>query len=228
MHPPASSSQCSSIATPLSSSRRFLLRSPAGVATNFSSGCSVSVGNEVLADGVSLSGTASIALGELKCGSPSFLVRDFSTRPASVRQRGWSHVLRFLPFLAQQLLQYFDAFVHMFFLQQERRQEAQDRVLGRVEEHTLGQSLLYQWTRGDVEHQALNEPAAARFAGRGVLRDEFLELLMQVAANLRDVFEQVLFFYDCQIFEPDAAGQRTTAEGSALLSGRNRGGEGFF
>src|ERR1700730_6558823 len=160
-----------------------------------------------------------------------FLVRDFRARPASVRQRGnagRSHVLRFLPFLAQQLLQYFDAFVHMFFLQQERRQEAQDRVLGRVEEHTLDQSLLYQWTRGNVEHQALNEPAAARFAGRGVLRDEFLELLMQVAANSRDVFEQVLFFYDCQIFEPDAAGQRTTAEGSAVLSGRNRGGEVFF
>src|SRR5260370_31203537 len=115
MHPPASSSQCSSIATPLSSSRRFLLRSPAGVATNFSSGCSVSVGNEVLADGVSLSGTTSIALGEMKCRSPSFLVRAFITRPASVPPLSWGHVLRFLPFLAHPLLQYVDAFVHLIF-----------------------------------------------------------------------------------------------------------------
>src|ERR1700675_944588 len=113
-----------------------------------------------------------------------FWLRDSSTRPASVRQRGnagWSHVLRFLPFLAQQLLQYFDSFVHMFFLQQERRQAEKDRVQGRVEEQDLGNSLLYEWTRGNVEHQAMNEPAEVRFAGRGVLRDEFLELLMQVA-----------------------------------------------
>ena len=69
-------------------------------------------------------------------------------------------------------------------------------------------------------------PRVSRVAAYFV--DEFLELLMQVAANLRDVFEQVLFFYDRQIFEPDAAGQRTTAKGGAVLSGRNRGGEMFF
>src|ERR1700681_1024200 len=154
MRPAGSSSQRSSIATPVSASRRFALRSVAVAPTNFSSGCCASVGNEVLADGVSLSDTASIALGELKCGSPSFLLRDFSTRPASVRQRGdagWNHVLRLLPLLAQQLPQNFDAFIHVFFLQQERRQEAQDRVLGRVEEHALRQALLHQPTRGNVE-----------------------------------------------------------------------------
>src|SRR6266851_9139822 len=140
MRPPASSSQCSSIATPISASRRFALHSAAVAPMNFSSGCCASVGNEVLADGVSLSDTASIALGELKCAPLLFLLRDFSTRSASVRQRGnagWNHVPRFLPPLAQQLLQHFDAFIHMFFLEQERRQEAQDCVLGRVEEYAL-------------------------------------------------------------------------------------------
>src|SRR5208337_5664091 len=89
-------------------------------------------------------------------------------------------------------------------------------------------ALLHQWTRGNLEHEALNQSAAARFTGRGVLRDQFLELLMQVSSNLHDVFEQVFFFNDGQIFEPDAAGQRTAAEGGAVLSGRNRGGEVFL
>src|ERR1700675_3337310 len=216
MRPSGSSSQCSSIAAPVSASRGCALRSPAAAGTNFSSGCCVSVGNEVLADGVSLSDTASIALGELKCGSPSFFSACLSYVSASVRQRGdagWNHVLRFLPLLAQQLLQYFDAFVHMFFLQQEWRQEAQDRVLGRVEEHALRQALLHQWTRGNVEHETLNESATSRFAGRGGFGDQFLELLMQVAADLQDVFEQMLLFDNRQIFEPDATRQRAASKG---------------
>src|ERR1700675_3951190 len=155
----------------------------------------------------------------------------FITCPASVRQRGdagWNHVPRFLPLLAQQLLQHFDAFIHVFFFEEKWRQEAQDRVLGRIEEYALRQALLHQWTRGNVEDQALNESAAARFVGRGVLADEFLKLLMQIPAALPDIFQQMLFFYDRQIFEPYAAGQRTASKGGAVLSGRNRGGEVFF
>src|ERR1700674_4233985 len=155
----------------------------------------------------------------------------FSTCPASIRQRGdagWNHVLRFLPLLAQQLFQNLDAFIHMLFLEQKWRQEAQDCVLGRVEEYALRQPLFDQWARRNVEHQALNESAASRFAGCGILVDEFLELLMQIAANLHDVFQQVLFLDDRQIFEPNAASQRTAAKGGAVLSGRNRGGKMFF
>ena len=148
-----------------------------------------------------------------------------------MRQRGdasWNHALRFLPLLAQQLLQYFDAFIHVLFLEQKWRQEAQDGVLGRVEEHALRQSLLYQWARGNVEHEALNESAAARFAGCGVLIDQFPELLMQIAADLLDIFKQVFLFDDCQILKSDAARQWTAAKGGAVLSGRNRGGEMLF
>src|ERR1700730_3456580 len=51
---------------------------------------------------------------------------------------------------------------------------------------------------------------------------------MQIAANLHDVFEQVLFLDDRQILKPDAASQRTTAKSGAVLSGGNRRGEMFF
>src|SRR5208282_4793376 len=73
MGPSARSSQCSSISVSADEAPGLALPTPAG--TNFSSGCCVSVGNEILADGVLLSDIASIALGELNSGSPSFLVR---------------------------------------------------------------------------------------------------------------------------------------------------------
>jgi hypothetical protein len=136
------------------------------------------------------------------------------------RRRGRCYLaLVFLPFLAQQLLQHSDAFIHVLFLQQKRRQEAQDCVLGHIEEHALRETLLDQRTRGNIEHEALNEPAAPRFTGGCVLADQLLELQMQIAADLSDVFEQVLFFDDSQVFEGDAACQRTAAESSAVLSG---------
>src|SRR6202158_4547492 len=71
MRPTASSSQCSSTATPIPAAPGLVLRSPAGV--DFSSGFCVSMGNEILADRVLLSDIASNALGELNSGSPSFL-----------------------------------------------------------------------------------------------------------------------------------------------------------
>src|SRR5208282_783466 len=238
MRPSASSSQCSSITSPNPAVPGLVWRSPAGM--NFSPRFSVSMGNEILTGSVLVIDIASIAFGELPPGSPSFLLRTLRHRGRKTGQAPslqgllkrcsdlCSRARRFLPLLAQQLLQHSDAFIHVLFFQQERRQEAQDRVLGRVEQYALRQSLLHQWPCGNVEHEALNESAAARFAGSGILVDQFLELLMQVPANLHDVFEQMLFFDDRQIFEPDTARQRTAAKGSAVLSGRNSGGEVFL
>src|SRR5271165_5801396 len=48
---------------------------------------------------------------------------------------------------------------------------------------------------------------------------------MQVAADLDDVFEEALFFHDRQIFQADAAGQRTSAKRCTVLPGGNRGGK---
>src|SRR5208282_6861948 len=80
MRPSGSSSQRSSISDSTDAAPGLVM--PASAGTNFSSGCCVSVGNEFLADGVLLSDIASIALGELNFGSPSF----FGPNPASTRR----------------------------------------------------------------------------------------------------------------------------------------------
>jgi len=107
----------------------------------------------------------------------------------------------------------------VLFFQKEGRQEAQDGVLSYVEKYTLRQTLFDQRARGNVEHEALNESSASYFAGSGVLVDQSLELLMQIAADFRDVFEQAFLLDDCQIFEADATGQRTSSKGGAVLAG---------
>jgi hypothetical protein len=90
------------------------------------------------------------------------------------RRRGkprlYAAVFRF----AKQFFQHSDAFIHVLFFEQEGRQEAQDGALGGVEEHALGQGLLDQRARGNVEHEALNESASADFAGSGAFAYEFL------------------------------------------------------
>src|SRR5208283_2254293 len=72
---------------------------------------------------------------------------------------------------------------------------------------------------------ALNKSSTADFTGCSVLRDQFLELLVQVAAYFHYVCEEALFFHDGEVFEADAAGQRTSAECRAVLPGGNCVGE---
>ena len=136
--------------------------------------------------------------------------------------------LGFFSLLAQQFLQHFNAFIHVFFLQQERRQKAQNRILGDVKEHALCQALLNQRTRRNVEHQALNEAAAAALASNGIFLDQTLKLLAQVATNFFDIFQKVFLFHDRQVFESDAACQWATSKGGAVLAGRNCVGELLF
>jgi len=106
----------------------------------------------------------------------------------------------------------------MLFLQQEWGQETEDRILRDVEEHSFGEALLYEWTRGHVKHKALNEAAATSFASCGTFGDQSLKLLMQVSADAGNTFEQVLLFQDRQILKADAACQRTASERCAVLA----------
>src|SRR5208282_3615799 len=64
--------------------------------------------------------------------------------------------------------------------------------------------------------------------GGGEFVCQLLELLMQVASNLHDVFKQAIFFDDGQVLEADPAGQRPPAKSCSMLSGRDGGGEMFF
>src|ERR1700690_4670249 len=106
----------------------------------------------------------------------------------------------------------------MLLLEQKRRQEAQDRILRNIKEDTLCQALLHQRTRRNIEPQPLHESAATSLAGSSVLADECLKLLLQIASNLGNILQQVLLFDDGEIFESDAASQRTSAKSSAVLS----------
>src|SRR5882757_697627 len=49
-----------------------------------------------------------------------------------------------------------------------------------------------------------------------------MELLAEVLANPRDVLQQLFFLDNRQVLEPDPASQRTSTEGSSVLSGRDR------
>src|ERR1700730_13278187 len=116
----------------------------------------------------------------------------------------------------------------MFFFQQKRRQEAQDRVLSHVEENALLQSLLHNRPCGNVEHETLNESTAANFQSGGVLAHQLFELLVEVSANLGDVIQQMLFVDDREKFQCDAASKWPSAKSGAMLAGRNGGCERFF
>src|ERR1700723_1491656 len=51
---------------------------------------------------------------------------------------------------------------------------------------------------------------------------------MQVAADLGHILQQVFLVDDRQVFEGDAAGERSASKGRAVLSRRNRGGKRVF
>src|SRR5579859_6220871 len=129
---------------------------------------------------------------------------------------------RRLPLLSQQLLQHANAFIHVLLLHQERRQEAHHRVLRAVEQNALGKRRIHNRTRGDVELNSLNESAPAHSLRSPALLHNFLQLLLQIAANLVHVLQQLLFFDDRKKLQRDAARQGTTAERCPMLPGRNR------
>src|ERR1700730_2796719 len=116
----------------------------------------------------------------------------------------------------------------MFFFQQKRRQEAQDRVLSHVEENALLQSLLHNRPCGNVEHETLNESTAANFQNGGVLAHQFFELLVEVSAYLGNVIQQMLFVDDREKFQCDAASKWASSKGCAVLPGGNSGCEVLF
>src|SRR6266576_5233403 len=103
----------------------------------------------------------------------------------------------------------------------EGRQEADDGVMRAVEQNTLGEALLDNGTRRDLQLDALNEAATPNFFRGRVVFDELLQLLRQVATDLVHIRQQIFFFQDRQIFESDTTSQRTSAERCAMLSGRD-------
>ena len=87
----------------------------------------------------------------------------------------------------------------MLLLEQKWWKEAEDGVLGAIEEHALGESLFHDGAGGDVELQAYNQSAAADFAGDGVAFGQGFQLLLQIRANADDILQQSVFFEDGEI-----------------------------
>src|SRR5579863_1335907 len=136
--------------------------------------------------------------------------------------------LCFTPLLTQELLQDANTFVHMLFLQQERRKESQYGVLGAVEQHALTEGLLHDGTGWGIKLQALNQAPATRFPGDSVAFSQQFQLLLQVSTDAGDVLQQPFFFYYREILQRDTAGERAAAEGGSVLPGGNRRGEFLF
>ena len=115
----------------------------------------------------------------------------------------------------------------MLLLQQKGREKAYDRVLRAIEQDSLREALLDDGTGWNLQVDALNESAAADFFCGGVVLNQNFKFVLQVAAYLGDIPQQVLFFDDCQIFQRHTTGQRSASEGRAMLSGGDGGGELF-
>lgn len=79
---------------------------------------------------------------------------------------------------AQEFAEDANPFVDVLLLQQERREEANDRVMGAVEEHALGESLLDNRAAWNLEIDSLDESAPAHFFRGGVIVHQLLKLLV--------------------------------------------------
>src|SRR5215467_14286068 len=125
MRPPASGNQCSSICAVA-----FRFADCAGVSAIFF----VSVGNLNLPARLSVIDIASVAsMGSWKLGSPFLCLRRSSW---SLRESRFRRVR--LALFSQQFLQHAHSFVHLLFLQQERRQEAKNCILSDIKQNPFG------------------------------------------------------------------------------------------
>src|SRR5208282_351991 len=129
---------------------------------------------------------------------------------------------RRFPSLPQQLLQHANPPIHMLLLQQKRRQEPHHRVLRGVKQHTLGQRRIHNRTRRHLDLNPLNQSAPAHLVPRAALLRQRLQLLLQIAANLVDVIEELFFLDNRQKLQRHATRQRTASKRRAMLPRRNR------
>ena len=128
--------------------------------------------------------------------------------------------MRFCGISGEDLVQRRDGGVNMNALEDVRRQKAQRRIAGAVDDDAvlkhLGDGVLAQI--GGVEFGSDHQALAAHLGDARVALGQLAQLLLEVLANLRDMIEQVFLFDVINHGSRDGAGKRTAAKGGAVHS----------
>src|SRR5579864_7088954 len=125
--------------------------------------------------------------------------------------------------LAEKFFQQAHAAVHVFLLQQERRQESEHDLRRAVEQYARRHRFIDDRARRDRELKRLDEATAPRlFCDSEFLHDQ-IQLVAQVCSDAVDLVEETVVLDHSQKFERDAAGERSTAECGAVLAGSHYG-----
>src|SRR5258707_14692602 len=109
----------------------------------------------------------------------------------------------------------------------ERRQQAQSKVVSAIDEQTLTQSFSNEWIAIDGEFDAEDQAFAADFADEIQFGGELGEAFAELGAAGADVGEQLFAFNDAEKFEGGSANQRAAAECRAVQAWRDARGYGF-
>src|SRR5229473_2957138 len=103
----------------------------------------------------------------------------------------------------------------------ERRQQAQSKVVGAIDEQTLTQSFGDKGIAIDGEFDAEDQAFAADFADEVEFGGELGEAFAELGATVADVGEQLFAFDDAEKFEGGGANQRAAAECRAVQAWRD-------
>src|SRR5258707_5457470 len=109
----------------------------------------------------------------------------------------------------------------------ERRQQAQSKVVSAIDEQTLTQSFGDEWIAIDGEFDAEEQAFAADFADEIEFGGELGEAFAELGAAGADVGEQLFAFDDAEKFEGGGANQRAAGECRAVQAWRDARGYGF-
>ncbi len=105
----------------------------------------------------------------------------------------------------------------MLSLEKEGGQEAKDISLHDIEHQALLERGFGDGTSGLGDLEAQQEATASGLDGDGAGEGELAKLLEQIVAGVGDLGEQTFLFDDLEVLEAEAAGERASAEGAAVL-----------